>query len=234
MIKIHNKILSTFAFVLLSTSAIAQNTAVTTPAQSPVANPVPQNQSANISARSEGDAVSVTGTVESASGNTFVMNYGSGKINVDMGGWDWYSNEAEKLTAGEKVTVTGTIDDGFFKGREIKAENVYIHDRYSYYYSTGQGDANYLLYGTPPEGSAVSVTGIVNTIEGKEFTLNTGKNVIRVDTAKMTYDPLDDEGFQKIKVGDRLRVYGVLSDDLFDTREVDATTVVNLYERPRS
>jgi hypothetical protein len=51
---------------------------------------------------------------------------------------------------------------------------------------------------------------------------------IDIDTQSMAYDPLDNEGFQRIRVGDRVRVAGVLENGLFDDLDLVADWVISL------
>jgi hypothetical protein len=68
----------------------------------------------------------------------------------------------------------------------------------------------------------------VTDVDDEEFTLNTGTRSIRVEVDEMPYNPLDDEGYQKIELGDRVSVSGVIDDDLFEGRELVASSVVDL------
>jgi hypothetical protein len=58
---------------------------------------------------------------------------------------------------------------------------------------------------------------------GSEFTIDSGAQQMTVDTALMSYDPMDDEGYQQIEEGD-------LEDDTFEKSEVMADTVVTLED----
>ena len=47
----------------------------------------------------------------------------------------------------------------------------------------------------------------------------------------MLYNPLDDEGYQKIDVGDRVKVTGNIDNDLFEGKELMADSVIKLNRR---
>ena len=47
----------------------------------------------------------------------------------------------------------------------------------------------------------------------------------------MPYDPLDEDGYQQIEVGDRVSVTGRVDEDLFEGRELVADSVVTLTGR---
>jgi hypothetical protein len=44
----------------------------------------------------------------------------------------------------------------------------------------------------------------------------------------MPYSPLDDEGYQKIRVGDYVKITGTLDVDSFEGRELEASSIVKL------
>lgn len=74
----------------------------------------------------------------------------------------------------------------------------------------------------------LEVTGTVTKIDGTEFTLDTGLRQFRVDTFNMPYNTMDDFGFQKISVGDRVVATGPIDLDIFEAREIMAHTVITL------
>lgn len=180
-----------------------------------------------LSSYQEGDAMNLTGTVSSASGEEFTINLGRGSVTVNVGDWEWFTDEAEKVKVGEKVTVTGIVDDGFFTGRKLQARTIYVHDRDSYYRPMDIEDYAYQTWldTPPPEGSAVSLTGIVKKVENGGLLLNTGKTEIQVVMDKIKAP--------KVNTGDRIRVSGVLNDDFFEARKMEATRIIVIHEKSR-
>jgi uncharacterized protein YdeI (BOF family) len=182
----------------------------------------------------DGDLITLTGAVKSASDRQFVMNYGaSGQVTVNLGDWNWY--DTDNLRPGEIVTVTGVVDDNFFKGREINAGRVFVHDRNTYYYGreAGADQKNYYYSYYYERLSAgkdwIGMSGTVGNVEAGAFDLDAGRTIVRVDTSQMQDNPLDNKGPQKIKSGDVVQVFGVLNDSLFTDRELAARTIVTLY-----
>lgn len=53
---------------------------------------------------------------------------------------------------------------------------------------------------------------------------------MKVDTINMPYNPLDDKGYQKIKVGDFVQITGKLDVDFFEKMEIMAETVTTLFK----
>ena len=79
----------------------------------------------------------------------------------------------------------------------------------------------------------MNVIGEVAAVDEGRFQLRVGTGSMTVDTARMTYDPLDDEGYQQIDRGDRVEVHGYLDEGFFDQREVEAIIVTTLREDRR-
>lgn len=184
-------------------------------------------------AMSDQSAVTLTGTVRDVRSDEFTLDYGANQITVEMdNGWSWYRDPARVLRPGERVTISGIIDDDLFEGREIEANTVYVHDRYTYFYGDDQMSDDRIAMGTdfnaPGDGAYVTASGTVREVKGREFVLDTGAGAIQVDTLPMAYNPMDDDGLQKIMPGDRVHVTGILDDGLFERKEIQANTIVSM------
>jgi len=184
----------------------------------------------------DNDWISITGDVKAVHEESFTLDFGEGLITVEMDDWDWY-DEADAMKKGEKATVYGSIDNGLYEAKTIEADTVFAHRRQTYFYANDvdeEGDFRshvYYTQATPvviPAGTWVSVTGTVKEIDEEEFILNTGNYQIEVDTEDMAYNPLDDQGYQQIDVGDRLYVTGEVEHDFFEEREIDASTITSI------
>ncbi|NCC22686.1 MAG: hypothetical protein EOM26_09540 [Alphaproteobacteria bacterium] len=185
------------------------------------------------------DPIVISGTVAEVDGDEFVLNYGEGRVTVEMDDWDWFLNEAEALIPGERVTVSGWIDDDLFEGREIEAETVYVSDRYTRYFEdpeVGTRSPDTFVYsytGITPDESWISTSGRIESIDGRAFTLANDAGEIRVETGTLGYNPMDEDGFQKLEAGDRVYVSGLLDNDFFERRTIEANQVVTLSEQTR-
>jgi hypothetical protein len=176
----------------------------------------------------EGDYLSLTGTVNSVDDDSFMIDYGSDMIEVEFDDAGLFDDPAESLYPGDSVTVYGTIDDDFFEGRVIEADTVYVRGDSTVYGS----DANFSpsLYVDPypttvATSTFVSLDGEVDRIRNREIQLNVGGTMVSVDTMGLGYNPLDDEGRQRIEEGDRVTVIGEIDDTLFDETELSATAI---------
>lgn len=176
--------------------------------------------------------ISISGTVDGVpTGDIFNLDYGEGMIAVEMDDWDTDA-DAYKLVEGDNVTVSGWIDDDLFERRTIEARSVYVENLGTYFYASGADEEKYYYSGVtvPVVINTIGLHGTVSEVSGREFTLNTGLRSITVDTVQMPYNPMDDEGFQQIEVGDVVSATGVMQTDLLDDRELHASSVVTLLD----
>lgn len=173
--------------------------------------------------------INLNGEIVSASPSSFILDYGNGNVNVEMDDWDWYQ-EGRFLTPGDEVTVTGRVDDDLFHNRRIEASGVYVENLGTYFYANGADEEELLSSRAyvPSAPNYVDASGTVAAVEGREFTLSGAWGPLRVDTSAMSDNPLDAEGFQKIKQGDRVYVWGDLDLDRAENPELQAKGVVSL------
>lgn len=85
---------------------------------------------------------------------------------------------------------------------------------------------------TPLTLSEATIRGTVTSVDEleREFTVDTGIQQITVETAYLGYNPLDDSGYQKIDVGDRVSVTGEFDLSFIEGREFDADSVITLSD----
>lgn len=189
-------------------------------------------QAANPYMKPDQAEVTLTGEIEAIYADNFTLNYGDGLITVEMDDWDFY-NDTAPLVVGETVTVNGEIDHDFYEAKTVEAGRVYSYETSTYYYANDadEEDADYWVYSYPvvaPEGTWLALSGIVQEIDGSEFVLDTGLDEMRIETAYLNSDPLDDEGVQQIDSGDRVYVSGEVDNSVFDDKEIEASSVITL------
>ena len=172
--------------------------------------------------------ISIDGTVEMVRADGFTLDYGEGLITVEMDDGD-RDADGYKLQNGEQVTVYGRIDDDFFEASTIEASSVYVENAGTYFYASPMDEEDLFVTVTTPVTSRLVLQGWVTEVGEEEFTLSTGMREVTVDIEEMAYDPLDDEGYQKIEVGDHVTVTGWIDAELFEGREIDALTVTELH-----
>jgi len=86
-----------------------------------------------------------------------------------------------------------------------------------------------LLFALPETVSTISIYGPVTEVDKDRFILDRGKRSLSVDVSKMANNPLDDEGYQKVDVGDYVRVTGIIEEGFEENREFQAVSVTELF-----
>lgn len=175
--------------------------------------------------------ITLSGTIESVEPDRFMLDYGDGRVIVEMDS-PTGAERGYTLLAGDKVSVSGRIDDDLFERTSIEAASVYVENAGTTFYASpvDDEDPQFLHVVTPVVPARTLVTGTVTDTNGREFTLDTGQRALVVDTSAMGYNPLDDKGFQKIEPGQRVSVSGVMDHDFFEGRELMAKSVVTLSQ----
>lgn len=176
--------------------------------------------------------ISISGTVDKVNPDSFMLDYGDGTVRVEMDDGD-RDADAYKLLKGDKVTVSGLIDDDFFETTKIEASSVFVENLGTTFYASAVDEESY--EGLDPSAippvvvSRTVVRGIVSKVNDDEFVIDTGSRLLRVDVGDMSFDPLDDQGYLRIDEGDRVKVIGQMDVSLFEGRELEADTIVKLY-----
>lgn len=174
--------------------------------------------------------VTVTGNITDVTPQGFKIDYGAGAILVEMDGL--LADPARQLRADDWVTVSGRIDDSFWERRSIEASSVYssrLQERFWASAVDEEGDTLGLaLIDVPDQGDWLGVTGEVVSVDQveKEMVLDLGSMNLQVDTTGLAGPVLADRG-------DRVSVYGSFDNaDLWDAKEIDATSVVIFNQGP--
>lgn len=129
------------------------------------------------------------------------------------------------------MTVNGKIDDDFYETTSIEASSVYVEKLGSYFHASAVDEEDYAVWYTVPvvTGQLV-VQGTVTAVNDDNFVVNTGLRSVTVDVDEMPYNPLDNMGYQQVDTGDMVRVIGSIEDELFEGRELQASSIVTLIE----
>lgn len=178
--------------------------------------------------------MSLSGTAVDVKNDRFTLDYGEGTVLVEMDDWDWYGDTGAMIE-GDEVTVYGEVDDDLYELTSIEASSVYVEDMGTYYYAKAADEEtdevyDYWFVAEPVEVGQMVIRGTVTAIDGREFTLDTGKRALTVDTIMMDYNPLDEKGFQDIDKGDYVSASGEIDIDVWEDRELTADSVVTLIE----
>ncbi|PPK51649.1 NirD/YgiW/YdeI family stress tolerance protein [Marinobacter persicus] len=177
----------------------------------------------------DGSWITLSGKVTSTTADSFKLDYGEGLVTVEMDDWDWFEESGEVLP-GDEVTVYGEVDDDTFESAKIEANSVYVDNLGTYFYASDADEesVNDLDIAPTIDLGQIVLTGTVTGVDGSEFTIDSGDQKMTVDTASMPYDPMDDEGYQKIEKGDQVTVTGDMETDTLEAAELMADSVVTL------
>jgi uncharacterized protein YdeI (BOF family) len=173
--------------------------------------------------------ISIDGTVAEVSRDSFQLDYGQGEITVEFDDGD-RDADAYKLVEGDRVNVAGVIDDDFYELTTIEASSVYVESLGTYFYASSLDEETPVIaVNTPLLMSSMTVQGTVSETDSDSFSLDIGAQKLKIETEDMRYDPLDDEGYQKISKGDIVSVTGTMVNELFDGRVMEADSVTTLF-----
>jgi uncharacterized protein YdeI (BOF family) len=172
--------------------------------------------------------VSVSGEVKSVTPSTFELDYDKGVITVEFDDWD-ADADAYKLIPGDQVTVTGKIDNDLFETRKIEGSTVYVDSINTYFYASAADEEDaFVTIVAPVDGTHTTLQGTVTSVEDDEFNILAGTSLLTVEIDEMPYNPLDDKGYQKIEVGDRVSVNGEFDRDFIEGLELKADAILTL------
>lgn len=191
----------------------------------------PLSASAQVMDKPDGSFVALSGQVASHTPDSFTLDYGEGIITVETDDWDSIG-DGWMISEGDRVTVYGQVDDGFYQTKKIEAGSVYVEDMNTMVTAPSMADEEEPVsvaytYLAVPADYDLQVVGTVTSISGREFTLDTGERQISVDTLQMDFNPLDDVGVVQVEEGDFVSVSGDLDLSVFDEAEISAETIIS-------
>ena len=185
---------------------------------------------------SDGEYITVSGKVTKASGKNFHLESKGQKMEVTMNNnFDMWTSDGLKIRQGDKIVVTGRVDNDLLDKKTLNASSVYVKNLNSYFYGDSSDNSytpvlssSYMAIEDLPENSSVDITGKVTNISGREFTVDTGLRKVQVDTADMLYNPMDSTGLTQVKKGDRVQISGLVDNKYLDEKELSASYIIEL------
>lgn len=179
--------------------------------------------------------ISISGRAIETGPESFMLDYGRGKVFVEMDSHDWYFENSEVLD-GDHVTVTGKVDDETYEATSIEARNVYVEDLGTYFYASatdeeGRDPSLDMRPSSPVTAGDISITGTISSVDGRRFTMDFGKRQLTIDTAELDYNPLDDQGYQKLDKGDVVTAVGQVREGTLSDRKLVAESVITMKNR---
>lgn len=200
----------------VAATAAPANAAATTPAE--------RLQNAR-----NGNWLTLSGRVALVEPAAFQLDYGSGRVMVEMDDWDWFQ-EGRSLKVGDRVTVSGRVDRDLLEAKKIEASTVYVQNLGTHFFANSGDEEDFRVTTVyvPDQAAMPAAEGIVTGIEGREFVIGAPDGALRVDTAGMPDNPLDTAGAMQVKIGDRVQVWGPLDLDAHERPEIAAKGLVLL------
>jgi len=175
--------------------------------------------------------ISFEGTVEDVMPGAIAVDYGEGSVMVEIDDGD-RDADAYDLLPGYKVAVMGRVDDDFLETASIEASSVYVENLGTYFYGDPEDEEDTFVELTYPlEISRTVLQGTVTAVTEDAFLLDVGRRQITIEVDEMAYDPLDDEGYQRVEIGDHVSVTGEVDYEFFELGHLDAKTVTTLVDR---
>ncbi|HKL48626.1 MAG TPA: hypothetical protein VJ882_03130 [Desulfuromonadales bacterium] len=172
--------------------------------------------------------ISISGTVEDVQKDSFSLDYGDGLILVEMDDGD-RDADAYKLMAGDKVTVNGMVDNDLFEKASIEAGSIYVEKLGTYFYASAKDEEEKATLSQTLGQTDSVVQGKISDVRKQEFDLNTGIKRITIDVSKLSDNPLDEKGYQKLEPGDIVRVEGDFKKEFFTGRVLVAESVIKFF-----
>lgn len=178
--------------------------------------------------------VAISGTIVGTDRGSFRLDYGSGILTVRTEAFA-IPNGTSVFADNDRVVVLGRIDDEFLEQQTLEASCVFSESLGTTFYGDPAGAESFQTWSVslPLDLGAVELTGTVSAIQDRKFTVSVGGSWVVVDTTRLPYNPLDESGYQRLEVGDRVKVFGEL-DQLIPNHLIDADHIVELGQLPNS
>ena len=156
----------------------------------------------------DGSWITISGRVISPLPNQFALDYGSGVVTVEMDDRSPLYQEAQMLRRGDRVVVTGRIDDNLYRDRTIEARSVFVPKINKRFFASAEDEENLAALGearATPE-HYVDLVGTVTAREADRLVMAAGGQALHVDLSGLPRQPRS----TSIAPGDRIYVWGDL------------------------
>lgn len=193
----------------------------------PTVSPAQSEDEANMLENVQEDtSLTLSGSVTESREDEFDLLVGGQEITVEVED-EIRDGGAYTLVPGDRVSVTGRVDDDLFEGRELKAGALHIDKLGTTFIIDEEYADKYGMNFGEDIGDYAMVAGHVTTVrpDDGEFRIHAGLGDFTVEVDQLAENPLDDEGYMRIRSGDAVRVTGVVDDDWFEGREIVATSI---------
>ena len=174
----------------------------------------------------EDTSITLSGAVLETHEDEFDLRVGAAIVTVEVED-EIRDGGAYTLLPGDRVTVSGRVDDDLFEGKELKADALHIDKLGTTFIIDEEYAEKYGMNFGEDIGDYAVVSGHVTTVrpDDGEFRIHAGLGDFTVEVDQLAENPLDDEGYMKIRTGDAVRITGEVDDDWLEGREIVATSI---------
>ena len=175
----------------------------------------------------EDTSITLSGTVVEARDDEFDLRVGEQVVTVDIED-DIRDGGAYTLMQGDKVTVSGQIEDHFFQDKELEANALHVAKLNTTFIVDEDYADDYGMVSGKSMDDSIEVTGTVISVspDDEQFRIRAekmGEYTVEVD--ELDDDPFDDDGYMKIQQGSRVQITGEIDSDWMEGRELEANSI---------
>ncbi len=194
----------------------------------------PQELAEDVKDATAGEWISLAGKVRSASADHLSLSYGPDAVRVELE--EIESWPEDEVKAGDRVTVSGRVDNDFYEGKTVNAAAVHVASLDRTFHGASEDQRTYhdfLASQFAEDGDWVTLSGRIGKFLENGLTLETGIVDVNVDTDQIDEPINDDKGDVRLALNDRVLVTGrVEKSDLFDAKEIEAHAIVAMPDQP--
>lgn len=174
----------------------------------------------------EDTSITLSGAVLETHEDEFDLRVGAAIVTVEVED-EIRDGGAYTLAPGDRVTVSGRVDDDLFEGKELKANAIHIDKLGTTFIIDEEYADEYGMIFGQDIGDYIAVAGNVTTVrpDDGEFRIHGNLGDFTVEVDELAENPLDDEGYMRIRTGDAVRIVGSVDDDWLEGREIVATSI---------
>ncbi len=185
-----------------------------------------QDNGGALSGLEDDTSITLSGAVIEAREDEFDLRVGTETVTVDIED-EIRDGGAYELLPGDRITVSGLVEDHFFQGKELEANALYIDKLGTTFIVDEDYADDYGMVAGRMMDDFVEVAGTVTMVadDHDEFRIHDDVGDFTVEVDELAENPLDDDGYMKIRVGDAVRVIGEIDDDWIEGREIVASSV---------
>lgn len=142
-------------------------------------------QDANPYGQLDDSWINIEGEVDRVWKDAFTLDYGDGVVTVEMDDGD-RDADAYVLRRGDKVAVSGRIDDDLFETTTIEAGRVYVENLDTNFYSSTADEEDWLVGVHPPlDTYRTEIRGTVTSVGDMSFNMRVGTHDVTVHTYEL-------------------------------------------------